>query len=42
MSLLQRVQDAPRPGAGPTWTVDQRAQMAALARRQRPRKQAAS
>jgi putative transposase len=31
MSLLQRLQDAPRPGAVPTFTVEQRAQMAALA-----------
>jgi putative transposase len=30
-SLLQRLQDAPRPGAVPKFTVEQRAQMAALA-----------
>jgi putative transposase len=31
VSLAQRLQDAPRPGAVPTFTVEQRAQMAALA-----------
>jgi putative transposase len=30
-SLAQRLQDAPRPGAVPKFTVEQRAQMAALA-----------
>lgn len=30
-SLVQRLQDAPRPGAVPKFTVEQRAQMAALA-----------
>lgn len=30
-SLAQRLQDAPRPGAVPTFTVEQRAQIAALA-----------
>lgn len=31
VNLAQRLQDAPRPGAVPTFTVEQRAQMAALA-----------
>jgi putative transposase len=31
VSLAQRLQDAPRPGAVPKFTVEQRAQMAALA-----------
>jgi putative transposase len=31
VSLVQRLQDAPRPGAVPKFTVEQRAQMAALA-----------
>jgi putative transposase len=31
VSLTQRLQDAPRPGAVPKFTVEQRAQMAALA-----------
>lgn len=29
VSLVERLQDAPRPGAVPTFTVEQRAQMAA-------------
>jgi putative transposase len=33
VSLVERLQDAPRPGAVPKFTVEQRAQMAALARR---------
>jgi putative transposase len=31
VNLVQRLQDAPRPGAVPKFTVEQRAQMAALA-----------
>lgn len=31
VSLVQRLQDAPRPGAVPKFTVEQRAQMAAVA-----------
>lgn len=31
MSLAQRLQDAPRPGAVPKFTIEQRTQMAALA-----------
>ena len=31
MGLLQRLQDAPRPGAVPKFTVEQRAQMEGLA-----------
>jgi putative transposase len=31
VSLVQSLQDAPRPGAVPTFTMEQRAQMAALA-----------
>ncbi len=40
-SMAQRLQDAPRPGAVPKFTVEQRAQMAALARRGHQRKRAA-
>ncbi len=31
LSLRERLQDAPRPGVAPTFTPEQRAQMAALA-----------
>jgi putative transposase len=31
LSLRERLQDAPRPGVAPTFTAEQRAQMAALA-----------
>jgi putative transposase len=37
--FVQRLQDAPRPGAVPKFTAEQRAQMAALARRGPQRKQ---
>lgn len=38
LSLRERLQDAPRPGVAPTFTAEQRCQMAVLARRGRQQK----